>query len=254
MWGFGSPDDGEPVCVRNYGVPGYNSTQSVNLLISELQSKNIPDLVIFYDGVNEVSGPYLNGGVPNTHLSMEFFRQIANYGFDGKQDIRFFKEFLSSTFHIFNWALQNSFPQPELNLLRRNVDVAALGADIAQVYLTNYRIVREMADEFGFDIAFFWQPVLILDEKPLTPIEQQRRDQLVADDLAAEDNLTDLHAITYEQVQAAADQHDKLHYIADVFEDVEEHVWTDGYHPTPYGNQIIAASMLELLNGWVSGY
>jgi hypothetical protein len=43
------------VCVVNYGEDGFASTQEVILLLIELQRGNVPDAVIFYDGVNDVT-------------------------------------------------------------------------------------------------------------------------------------------------------------------------------------------------------
>src|SRR5262249_10483737 len=69
MWGTGSPDwgtipaylqaglealRGKSVCVMNFGESAFVSTQGVIQLILELQSGNVPHLVIFYDGVNDV--------------------------------------------------------------------------------------------------------------------------------------------------------------------------------------------------------
>src|SRR5262245_53510985 len=87
MWGTGSPDWGTipaylqadfsalragPVCVMNFGETAFVSTQDVIELIMQLQSGNVPDLVIFYDGVNDVYAAYQSGRP--THQN---FNQIA---------------------------------------------------------------------------------------------------------------------------------------------------------------------------------
>ena len=69
MWGTGSPDWGTipsylqmgieklkngPICVVNFGESGYMSTQSVITLMLQLQSGNIPNLTLFFDGVNDI--------------------------------------------------------------------------------------------------------------------------------------------------------------------------------------------------------
>ena len=40
--------------VINFGVPGWNSRQSLNLLINLLSAGYKPSKVIFYDGINEI--------------------------------------------------------------------------------------------------------------------------------------------------------------------------------------------------------
>jgi hypothetical protein len=69
MWGWGTPDWGtipaylqagleslreEPVCVVNFGEVAYVSTHDLIELMIQLRSGNVPDLVIFYDGLNDV--------------------------------------------------------------------------------------------------------------------------------------------------------------------------------------------------------
>ena len=69
MWGWGAPDWGtipaylqteleragdRPVCVVNYAENGFVSTQNVIQLSLLLAAGDVPDVVVFYDGVNDV--------------------------------------------------------------------------------------------------------------------------------------------------------------------------------------------------------
>jgi hypothetical protein len=76
MWGTGAPDwatipaylqsgikalkDG-PICVTNFGESGFTSTQSVIELMVQLQTGNIPDVTISFDGLNDVYVAYQSG-------------------------------------------------------------------------------------------------------------------------------------------------------------------------------------------------
>ena len=64
LWGTGSKDEhtipsflqsmlGKRYKLYNYGETGYVSTQELNYLLYQLAKGNIPDAVIFYDGVND---------------------------------------------------------------------------------------------------------------------------------------------------------------------------------------------------------
>ena len=64
LWGEGSPDDSTIPSVlqsmlegkydiHNYGELGFVSAQELNYLLYQLSLGNIPDVVIFYDGVND---------------------------------------------------------------------------------------------------------------------------------------------------------------------------------------------------------
>ena len=49
------------VKVINFGQLGYVNTQELILLLEQLRQRNIPDLVIFYDGYNDTFSAFQNG-------------------------------------------------------------------------------------------------------------------------------------------------------------------------------------------------
>ena len=64
-WGIGAPDDstipsimnkrlGKDYNIINFGESGYVSTQELNYLLERLTNNDIPDLVVFYDGINDI--------------------------------------------------------------------------------------------------------------------------------------------------------------------------------------------------------
>ena len=85
MWGSGAPDWGtiaaylqaglesswdEPVCVVNFGQSAYVSTQGAVELIMQLRSGNVPDRVLFYDGINDVIAAG-ESGQAGAHLNFD---------------------------------------------------------------------------------------------------------------------------------------------------------------------------------------
>ena len=81
MWGTGSPNWGTipanlqkgleklrqgPVCVMNFAESAYVSTQDVIMLLMQLRSGNVPDLVLFYNIGGDIYSAYQSGraGVP----------------------------------------------------------------------------------------------------------------------------------------------------------------------------------------------
>jgi hypothetical protein len=49
------------VQVTNFGQPGYVRTQELILLFAQLRRRNIPELVIFYDGCNDAFSAFQSG-------------------------------------------------------------------------------------------------------------------------------------------------------------------------------------------------
>jgi hypothetical protein len=77
MWGTGSSDEGTipsqfaaltGMHSDNFGEQGYTAHQALILLIQLLQEGQRPDLVVFYDGVNEVAIKCVTELTPDAHM------------------------------------------------------------------------------------------------------------------------------------------------------------------------------------------
>ena len=93
-WGEGAPDDetipshlaglmnawGVDTTVNNLGERGYVSTQEVVLLYRELQAGGRPDVVVFYDGINDAAAASNWPEVPGSHVSLHRIRDRFQFG------------------------------------------------------------------------------------------------------------------------------------------------------------------------------
>lgn len=249
LWGMGAPDDGTipayvqaalneardgAVCVVNFGVPGYVSTQGVIRLTTELQRGNIPDVVIFYDGINDVLATIQNDGA-GAHQNLSEVaaafepNTLARAAWDALQQ--------TNTAQLVARLAATGNVRPPDDAPRT---FAQLADETVNAYLLNLALVDALAAEYGFDYGFFWQPVLPLSDKPLTTEEAQFAGGLGA--------WQDLYALTYAGVADAAAERDHLHDIAGAFAGVERFLWIDPYHIVPEGNAIIAQMMVETMN------
>ena len=260
MWGTGSPDWGtiaaylqaglealrdEPVCVVNFGDTAYVSTQSLIELLIQLQSENVPDLVIFYDGVNDVHAAYQSGQA-GVHQNLS---QIAAK-FEGSEAQKRYSlvEWLkaSSAFSLLKrivTRLKVEVPEasPKLTTYQTmGIDTYSLADSVAQTYLSNYKIVEALAQEYGFKYYFFWQPVISIGEKSLTKEEQNMRFRM-------DPALVSLFDAVYRDIELAALEYENLYYVAHVLDEQDSLIWIDEYHVTPVGNQLIASEMLDVI-------
>lgn len=257
MWGWGSPDwetiaahlqNGlqarlkGPVCVTNFGEDGFVSTQSLILLLKQLQRGNLPDLVIFYDGVNDVYGAYETGQV-GVHLSLK--KISAKFEERGNPLVKWFKN--SRLFSLVERIVLESPPvRAEISQKRELhnenwLDTDRLVDSVTKIYLENYRIVGALAKEYNFRYFFFWQPHLAICGKELTQDEQKMRSEL-------DEALVSLVGVSYDKVSAAVADHENLHYIAQVFDEKDIQIWTDAFgHVTPLGNKLIAQKMIDVI-------
>jgi lysophospholipase L1-like esterase len=257
MWGTGAPDWGtipayleaglsalrhEPVCVMNFGESGYVSTQSVIQFILEWQSGNVPNLVIFYDGINDTYAAYQSGRP--THQN---FDQIAARFQQGGSPPPSLVAWIKSanSVHLLKRLVdklrQKAQNTPDLVTYKTmGIEPATLSNSVVQTYINNYEIMNTLAQEYGFELLFFWQPVITIGHKSLTGEEQEMRRQM-------DSALLDLYESVYGRVQQIAGKYENLYYMAEIFDEYEPLVWIDETHPTPEGNRLITQKMLQAI-------
>jgi hypothetical protein len=262
MWGWGSPDWGtiaahlqrglearmaRPVCVVNFGEDAYVSTQEVIALLREIQRGNIPDAVVFYDGVNDVYAAYESGG-PYAHCGLD---EIAAKFEERQPPLVRWIEGLRTVALIRRWTGTAEIGLGrEANSAGADRRVASDGGNgegqdlvalVARAYLNNYRTVGALARDYGFEYFFFWQPHLAVDGKKLT--EQERAMQSLLDP-----QLVRLADGVYKQVAEAATTQENISYLADLFHGQDAQVWIDSWgHVTPAGNELVAGAMLTAM-------
>jgi lysophospholipase L1-like esterase len=258
MWGTGAPDWGTipayleadlsqlregPICVINFGESAFVSTQGVIELILQLQSGNVPDLVIFYDGVNDVYAAYQSGR--STHQN---FNQIAAK-FDKSESPPSLVAWIesSNSFRLLKRLADKLRLKPQnstdlVTYKTMGIDTATLSDSVVETYISNYKIVDVLAQKYGFKFLFFWQPVITIGDKSLTSEEQGMKRKM-------DPALIELYKSVYHRVHEVAKKYENLYYIAEIFNSVNSEIWIDATHVTPVGNQLIAERISRVING-----
>lgn len=252
VWGHGSPDWGTipaylqqeleqrlpgPVCVRNLGEKAFVSTQGLVTLALQLQQGHIPDLVIFYDGVNDVAATFDNGEA-GSHLDVRRIRSLLSQEVTLAQWLR-----MTASFELLQRGAQRTGLLPDGMAERTAVstnEVARLAQITADAYRTNYELVSALAGHYGFDTYFFWQPVITMGNKALTAEEKVISDRVPGD-------FAQWYAASYQRVEVMAAAYDHLIYLAHIFDAKTELVWLDLVHVTPEANGIIAQEMVATI-------
>jgi lysophospholipase L1-like esterase len=258
MWGTGSPDwgtiaanlqaglevlKGRPVCVVNFGESGYVSTQGVIELLSQLESGNVPNLVLFYDSTNDIYAAYQSG---RAGVHQEFDRIAAK--FKGENRAHPFVEWIkkSYSFSLLRLVVASLKPVSQTSLKVVNyetmgIDLTTLSDSVVQTYLNNYKIVAALAQGYGFQYYFFWAPAVYFGEKPLTSEEQEIKNGI--EDPA----LLKLYDSVFRKIELMAPEYGNLYYMTHIFDGYKSLLWIDGTHTTSVGYQLIAQKMLEVV-------
>jgi lysophospholipase L1-like esterase len=252
MWGTGAPDNGtipaylqaglvsvheQPVCVINFGELAYVSTQSLIRLQALLQTGQVPDLVIFYDGINDVYAAYQSGQV-GVHQNLDEIRAV----FERRERPSTLWLRSTNTFRLLNGLLSSIQSDEPIGPTYKTmgVEAAPLADSIVQVYKQNIQMVAALAQKYGFEYLFFWQPVIAVGDTPWTEHEKTLRAEMDPD-------LVTLFELAYENVKETADTQLNWYDIADVLDGETAELWIDEWHVTPVGNERIAQAMLDVI-------
>ena len=258
-WGVGARDDytipslvakrlaeeDVPAEVENLAEIGYVNTQEWIALALELRRGSRPDVVVFYDGVNEVLSAYQAGepGLPQNESNRR--REFADRESPGRLALAALRTGLPETaiFRLAN-SLQarlsgnrpGSVPTPGAS----GRSVGGLAEAVVDLYDANRRLVAALADDYRFRTRFYWQPALYTKSEP-TPFER--------DELAKYAALEPLFLATYASARARAGvPGDDFVDLSGLLDDSPKLLFTDFCHTTEAANAIVAeAIVVDLL-------
>lgn len=252
VWGTGARDDftipsalarhlaagmSVEVDVTNFGESGYVSTQEVFALERELQRGARPDVVVFYDGVNDTFSALQArvAGLPEneTNRIAEFnLLQTSRRGeLIAEWLARTVRE--SATVRLTSRVIRKLTAAASVSPTAVPID-ERLADDVVSVYATNVAIVEGLGERYGFAPLFYWQPVVFSKDR-LTPYERGQADAL------------SYAASSYNAVYARMGTHASLanftrfHDLSTIFRGDERPMFIDFAHLSEVGNDIIAA-------------
>ena len=258
LWGVGSPDwgtipahlrtalaneTGRPVCMENFGERGHVSTQGLIQLMRQLQRGSVPDLVIFYDSVNDLFTAEVYRR-PGLHMWTELVAEKLEDGarYDWLTSSNLFRLVQRVTAASADVSASERSSAPDFRGVRRPpVPAERLPQAVVDVYLHNYRMVEALAGSYGFRFEFFWQPHIVAGSKPLTDEERRIRE---SDSRPFHDQL---HVETFRRIERAATEVAHLTYLGDVFDDRRDFTYIDSHHVTPEANALIVDRIMEVL-------
>lgn len=222
----------ENIEITNFGCHGYSrSIENIQLQL-ELLKNNKPDIVIFYDGVNEIISAQENkkAGYPtNAANRQKEFKMGANY----TKKLRLL--FSSSKIKRFITYLQRRV------FKTKSMEVAQpekLSYEVVEQYTKSLKITKALSAEYNFTVYNFLQPVIYIN-KPLSQHEE----------IMAKENehFKKLYHNSYELIQQKEELKQDSTYIniSNIFKRHEETIYTDFCHISEKGNDIIAQKIFS---------
>jgi lysophospholipase L1-like esterase len=223
------------VIVSNFGVEGYVTDQELILLEEQLKAGGHPDVVIFYDGIND-SMLQCPPGPPTPHGAYRTIKSRIEGSLAARIDflqksyaLRLAGELLARFHHPRSVAFQTSEVQPRI-------------MSVMFKYEANMRLVRVLAHAYRFKLYSFWQPLLPYGQKPLVPFEQQMA-RADASKLPEDNACLLMMTATYGEAEHRAEQDGTFVFLGGVFDSTKEPVYIDEGHLGPRGNEVVAQAI-----------
>ncbi|MBI4166755.1 MAG: SGNH/GDSL hydrolase family protein [Acidobacteria bacterium] len=214
--------------VFNLGVSGYVSNQEIVYLVQELKAGRRPDIVIFYDGVNDAYAGAYYPALPATHLG--FFEIKSKY----ESQLFSWPSLVRRSYLLQGVTKVELQAQARLQGEKSPSDWVALGRGTLDNYETNLHFAQEMARSYGFVVHFFWHPSPYYGKKPLTPLEKSFCQSGAF--------LQAVHAV-YEEAERRAASSGEFVFLGRIFDQASEDLYVDEFHVGPRGNEMVAASI-----------
>ena len=222
--------------VTNFGCHGYTRATENIQLQRELVKKNIPNIVIFYDGVNEVISAHQNnaaGSPTNAYNRKKEFKIAHSY----KKRIKLLVK--SSNLYRFITTMQRKIYSGSsyIKLTARN---DSLAINIAENYMGFVQLSKNLEAAYGFKVFNFMQPHIyskeILSEAEKGYFQEQQY-------------YENLYTLAYENVRKDSLMINDATFvdISNAFDGEEKTIYFDFCHTGEYGNQLVAAKMFSAI-------
>ena len=206
----------------------------------------IPDIAVFYDGVNEIGVAMESGfaGEISNQASLSKSFNEAQYSQSwSKSTLKSVSDFFMKSPLIKKITTQKADQE---FLPGGGAPADSLAEYVVKQYLTNMKIARTVGDLYNIKVYGFWQPNLST-KKHQTETEKKR-----APDTRMVRYKNELMKYSRIFLEKELPGSDFLFDISNVFDDIEYSVYIDESHLTPQGNEIVADRIIDII--WNDNY
>ena len=257
MWGTGVDDshtvpgliaaEFQDYRVFNHAEAGFNSRQSLARLVNLVNQGEVFDLVVFYDGVNDVAfqctgEANVNGHAREKLIRARLERKPQSDSMVGHlQRIHFFRVLLASTYELVSnfyitvfapssdvGAADDTMTPEQRSLCESN---QAYAAQVADTLIANWRIAKTIVEERGGRFLAVLQPVAYIGDAKVDYLSKSALRLYLKGDFAAVYSLI-IQKIKTDEIPWVID-------LTDVF-DGDSRVYIDPFHVIPEGNRLVA--------------
>lgn len=233
--------------VTNFGETGYVFTQEVLALELELRRGARPDVVVFYDGINDVAAATIVGqaGLPHNEVNRAAEFRLGRV-LDAHDDGRA----LLTLARLSAWRsrLLQRIARVVAHRGGRPPPPGALAEDVVRTYARTIELVESLAGHYRFRPIYFWQPTLQVTGKRKTAFEEAIAADRQADPAFPLRQAVHLAALALVGSAAAPVAAGHFANLATIFDEDTASVFLDHIgHTTEAANAEVVAAILPFL-------
>ncbi len=226
-------EQGVPLEIHNFAVPATVNWQSAMLLIAQLQGGEKPDLVVIYDGANDVS---LQGVLAAQGKGAS--PQPASL-IDGELDAVLSKRATANAAQD-SETKQTLLPPSKARTPDKELTPAASGQMVLQRYGSGIEVIRKFSELSSVPVLIFWQP----DIRTKQPQSAADADTLAA--VKVDQDSVRAWTETSDAVRAGLGALGVTD-LSGVFDGQTEPIYWDTVHTNELGSRVVAEKMLQEL-------
>ena len=242
IWGTGARDDGTipsqfvaltGLWSENFGESGYTAHQGLTLLIQLLQDGHRPDVVVFYDGANEVSQKCRTELTPNSHGQEASIDFLLNNPPPAPTTFAHYFSPLWNAADRIKTKLTRAVAPAEVRSFEDCDSRPEKATRIAENLVSDWQMAKGLVESYGGRFVGILEPVLYFS--------QTRLDHLT-DDSVMRAQFQAVYPLVERRMAKAGGFHNLLRAL-----DVDDYVYVDFCHVSPNGNRVIATRIANLV-------
>lgn len=240
-----APHAKKRVCVYNFGVGFYYSTQERICLEKLLMDGHVPDIAVFIDGINE--GDHWENRPTYSHEMGMIFEQYLS-GRSRAIETTYWQEMADVTMHRLpisraaGYVKKLVVPPTENTDTSRNWEGQKSVTRVCQTYFTNKVLIEQLCQHFGVTPIFVWQPspaynydlkYHLFAPPPSAPLQQKYKFSI----------MSEYYPAVRDHKERAASN---FLWCADIQKDRAECLYCDQYHYSGTFTKVLADYICEL--------
>jgi lysophospholipase L1-like esterase len=246
MWGTGARDEysipsylaklaeheGIALEVKNFGESAFVNWQGVIRLADLCANGDIPDLVVFYEGANDVVAKLQTPSLKRVHQNFSQWQQWIEH----HNSIHNWLQNYSLLYRTAHGLGRRRHIQQQKNNIPAPEVAERLAHEVVTTYSENAAFVRRLAETYGFQVWFFWQPVVYTKKHPT---EEERTYQKTG--------FGELITTVYHAATAQVPRYDFAVDLSTSFDNQDRTIYIDWAHVTEEGNAIVAGNIYRTI-------